>query len=129
MIAVVPGSGRWRLIGRTGRGADVLASGPLGEAGRDHRPAWHEAMEKLRDADGSLLITSPDDRHYRWVLLDEESRPIANCPAVHRNAAQCREAFSTARRAADAALADHYHPMADAGFDGHDHPMADATTG
>jgi hypothetical protein len=129
MIAVVPGSGRWRLIGRTGRGADVLASGRTTGMSPGDGPHWQEAMERLRDADGDLLITSPDDRHYRWVLLDEQGMPIANCPPVHRDPAQCRDAFYTARRAADAALADHYHPMADIELGGHDHPMADATTG
>jgi hypothetical protein len=122
MIAVVPGSGRWRLIGRTGRGADVLASGNLEESGPN-------PIERLRDADGDLLVTSPDDRHYRWVLLDEQGNPIAQCPPVYRTAIQCRDAFYTARRAADAALADHYHPMADTELGGQDHPMADSTTG
>jgi len=130
MIAVVPGSERWRLIGRTGRGADLLASGRQTEDATGDGPRWQDAMERLRDADGDLVVTSPDDRHYRWVLLDRDGRPIAACPPVHRDSVQCRDAFATARRAADAALADHHHPLADiAELDGHDHPMADATTG
>jgi hypothetical protein len=130
MIAVVPGSGSWRLVGRTGRGADVLASGRLTETAADDGPEWRDALERLRDADGDLLVTSPDDRHFRWVLLDEEGLPIATCPAIFRDRAQCRDGFDTARRAADAALADHYHPMADTEeLAGHDHPMADAATG
>jgi hypothetical protein len=129
MIAVVPGSGRWRLVGRTGRGADVLASGGVVESVAEERPHWRPALERLRDADGDLLVTSPDDRHYRWVLLDEDGRPIADCPPVHRDPAQCRDAFDTARRAADAALADHHHPLPDTDYTGQDHPMADATTG
>jgi len=129
MIAVVPGDERWRLVGRTGRGADVLASGRMAETPRHDGPRWQEALVRLRDAAGDLLVTSPDDRHYRWVLLDEEGRPIAACPAVHRDPVQCRDAFDTARRAADAALADHYHPAAGTDFSAQDHPMADATTG
>ncbi|MEV6849499.1 hypothetical protein [Actinoplanes sp. NPDC051411] len=130
MIAVVPGGERWRLIGRTGRGADLLASGPKTDNPASDRPQWQDAMERLRDADGDLLVTSSDDRHYRWVLLDENGRPIADCPPVHRDPVQCRDAFDTARRAADVALADHHHPMADIEeLGGHDHPMADATTG
>src|SRR5512142_3488716 len=100
MIAVVPGSGRWRLVGRTGRGADVLASGRVAGAEPDGGAQWRGALERLRDAAGDLLVTSPDDRHYRWVLLDEDGRPVAGCPAVHRDPAQCRDAFDTARRAA-----------------------------
>jgi hypothetical protein len=129
MIAVVPGSARWKLIGRTGRGADVLASGRLAETPPTDGPGWHDAMERLRDADGDLVVNSPDDRHYRWALVDEAGRPIADCPAVHRDSAQCRNAFDTARRAADAALADHYHPMADIHLGSHDHPMADIHLG
>jgi len=129
MIAVVPGSGRWRLVGRTGRGADVLASGLVAESAPGDGPQWRPALERLRDGDGDLLVTSTDDRHYRWALLDEDGRPVAACPPVHRDPTQCRDAFSTARRAADAALADHYHPMAGTDYGSHDHPMADATTG
>jgi hypothetical protein len=129
MIAVVPGSGRWRLVGRTGRGADVLASGRLTEQPPGDGPRWQRALERLRDADGDLLVTSPDDRHYRWVLLDDQGVPIATCAAVHRDAAQCRDAFATARRAADAALADHHRALAGPDLSGQDHPMADATTG
>jgi hypothetical protein len=129
MIAVVPGSGSWRLVGRTGRGADVLASGQVAEPAQEDRPEWHGPIERLRDAAGDLLVTSPDDRHYRWVLLDEQGHPIAQCPPVYRTQAQCRDAFDTARRAADAALADHHHPMTDTDLGGQDHPMADSTTG
>jgi hypothetical protein len=128
MIAVVPGSDSWRLVGRTGRGADVLATGRL--TGHADGPEWQDALERLRDADGELTVTSPDDRHYRWVLLDRDGRPIATCPAVHRDTDQCRHAFYTARRAADTALADHHRPLADIEeLGGHDHPMADAATG
>ena len=129
MIAVVPGSGRWRLIGRTGRGADVLAAGRLDETPAGNRPEWYAALERLRDADGDVLITSPDDRHFRWLLLDGDGRAIAHGPAVHRTRAQCRDAFATARRAADTALADHHHPIAETELTGHDQAMADATTG
>jgi hypothetical protein len=125
MIAVLPGS--WRLIGRTGRGADVLASGRLTDTPPEDGPQWRDAMGRLRDADGDLLVTSPDDRYYRWVLLDEDGVPIATCPAVYRDQAQCRDGFYTARRAADAALADHYHPMADTELG--EHSLADASTG
>lgn len=130
MIAVVPGSERWRLVGRTGRGADVLASGRQTGGPDDDGPQWQDALERLRDGDGDLQVTAPDDRHYRWVLVDEDGTAIAACPPVHRDPAQCRGAYDTARRAADAALADHYHPMADIQeLNDHDHRMADATTG
>jgi hypothetical protein len=129
MIAVVPDGARWRLVGRTGRGADVLASGRVAGSSRGARPEWRDAVQRLRDADGDLLVTSPDGRHYRWVLLDENGRPIANCPPVHRDPVQCRDAFATARRAADAALADHHHPRGGSDLAGQDHPMADAATG
>jgi hypothetical protein len=125
MIAVLESSRQWRLIGRTGRGADVLATGRLTETTPDRQ----DALARLRDADGELLVTAPDDRHFRWVLLDEEGNVIAQSPPVHRDATQCRDAFHTARRAADVALADHYHPMADTELGGQDHPFADSTTG
>lgn len=129
MIAVVPGRGRWRLVGRTGRGADLLAAGPLDERADQNGPPWQHALECLRDARGELQITAPDGRHYRWVLRDADGALIAWSPAVHRDAGQCRDAFGTARRAADAALADHYHPSVEADLSGQDHPLADATTG
>jgi hypothetical protein len=128
MIAVVPGSGRWRLVGRTGRGADVLATGRLGETPAGDGPGWQTALERLRDAEGELLVTSPDDRHYRWLLRDSDGVPIAGCPPVFRDAIQCRDAFDTARRAADAALADHYHATGGSDLSRQD-SMADATTG
>jgi uncharacterized protein YegP (UPF0339 family) len=109
MIAVVPDSGRWRLVGRTGRGADVLATGPLTPA-EDERAAWHDGLERLRDADGELVVGTPDDRHYRWVLRAADGTTIAASPPVYRDAVRCREAFAVARDAAGTALAGRHRP-------------------
>jgi uncharacterized protein YegP (UPF0339 family) len=104
MIAVLPGRAgtttRWRLIGRTASGADVLAHVRTG----GDRPAWRAAMRRLRDGDGELRIVSGKDGHFRWRFARGDGVLIAESPAVYRDAQRCRDGFATARRAARTAL-------------------------
>lgn len=102
VIAVVPGPStdarRWRLVSRTGSGADVLAQA----AARDGS-GWR-AIRRLRDGDGVLDVVATDDGHFRWTLTSQEGGVIAQSPPVYRDPAACRTAFDDARRAARVVL-------------------------
>ena len=111
MITVLPrrdGSGaEWRLISRTDRGADVLATAAVqGGDGTQGRVglSWHDAVRRLRDGDGDVDLIATADGHFQWVLKDPGSCIIAQSPAVYRDADECRAAFAAARRAARAVL-------------------------
>lgn len=106
MIAIRPGRdgapAHWRLICRTDRGADVVATAPLGCAAP--APGWRRAVERLRDGDGTLLVTPESDGHYRWALAGPDGEVIAQSPPAYRDGDSCREAFGFARRAARAVV-------------------------
>jgi hypothetical protein len=106
MIAVLPGHdgrpARWRLTSRTGTGSDVLATAPL--AGDGRASGWQQAVERLRDGDGTLRVSATSDGHYGWALTDTAGAIIAQSPPAHRDADSCRRAFALARRAARAVV-------------------------
>ena len=89
-----------RLVSRTRLGADVLArvatgTGPAG---------WRQAVERLRDGDGTLSVMPTTDGHYKWVLTGQGGSTIAESPPVYRDAGVCRRAFADAQRGARTAL-------------------------
>ncbi|WP_433362929.1 DUF1508 domain-containing protein [Actinoplanes sp. CA-142083] len=100
MIAVLNGTGEHpegRLIGRTTASADLLARIASDEDTHD----WQPALRHLRDGDGELVVTTTDDRHYRWRLVAPDGAVLAESPPIYRDEQACRDAFATARRAAD----------------------------
>jgi hypothetical protein len=104
MIKIVPGpdGAHWSLICDTSVCADVLAhagSGATEDGGAD----WQEAVERLRDAAGTLTVRASADGHFLWALVDDEVT-IAESPPVYRDAESCRRSFAAARRAARAAI-------------------------
>lgn len=104
MIALVPshrraGSG-WRLVSRTGSGADVLASTTAGAGNESNR----QALARLRDGDGTVGFVAAPDGYLKWQLTGRDGGVIAESPAVFRDAARCRAAFTDAQRAARVAL-------------------------
>lgn len=106
MSTVVAGRDRapgWRLVSRTRVGADVLARATTGT----EPAAWHRAVERLRDGDGTLSVVCVADGHYKWVFADECGTLIAESPPIHRDADVCRRAFTDAQRAARSALGSH----------------------
>jgi hypothetical protein len=106
MIKVVPDRGEargWRLVNRTGLGADVLARAAVG----GEPLTWQQAVERLRDGDGVLSVVRTADGHFKWVLAGPAGALIAESPAVYRDAGVCGRAFADARRAAGTALGSH----------------------
>jgi hypothetical protein len=93
----------WRLVSRTRLGADVLARATTGT----ERAAWQQAVERLRDGDGTLSVVRIADGHYKWVLAGQCGTPIAESPPVYRDAGVCRRAYTDAQRAARTALGSH----------------------
>jgi hypothetical protein len=103
VIKVVAGRDKapgWRLVSRTGLGADVLARATAGAA----PAAWQRAVERLRDGDGTLSVVRTADGHYKWVLAGQSGTVIAESPPVYRDADASRRAFADAQRAARTAL-------------------------
>jgi hypothetical protein len=93
----------WRLVSRTRLGADVLA-----RATTSAKPAvWQQAVERLRDGDGTLSVVRIADGHYKWILAGPCGTLIAESPPVYRDAVGCRRAFADAQRAARTALGSH----------------------
>ena len=107
MIAIRPAHdgvpAQWRLISRTGIGADVLAMAPIGRPGPTTE-AWQQAVERLRDGHGNVQVLQAVDGHYQWILTGTAGDIIARSPAVYRDADSCRHGFTKARRAARATL-------------------------
>lgn len=106
MIKLVAGRDQasgWRLVSRTRVGADVLARATTGP----EPVAWQQAVERLRDGDGTLSVVHTADGHYKWLLTGPRGALIAESPPVYRDAAVCRRAFADAQRAAGTALAGH----------------------
>jgi hypothetical protein len=89
----------WRLVSRTGVGADVLARVTTGGD-----PAGWRGVQQLRDGDGTLSVVPTTDGHYKWVLTGQCGTMIAESPPVYRDAGVCRRAFADAQRAARTAL-------------------------
>jgi hypothetical protein len=109
MTAVVTGAGParhgWRLVSRTGQGADVLA-----RAAAASRLPSAEALERLRDGDGTLSVVRGPGAHFRWILTGAGG-VIAESPPIYRDTDSCREAFLDARHAARSALGGaRHHP-------------------
>jgi hypothetical protein len=94
----------WRLVSRTRLGADVLARATTTNA---EPAAWQQAVERLRDGDGTLSVGRTADGHYKWILSGPCGTPIAESPPVYRDAGECRRAFADAQRAARTALGSH----------------------
>jgi hypothetical protein len=109
MITVMTGRDRtpqgWRLVNRTGLGADVLAHAAAAPA-----LSRREALERLRDGDGALSVVRVPDGHFKWTLTGSDGRVVAESPAAYRAAETCREAFTDAQRAAWAALSGFRRP-------------------
>ncbi|MEV4703159.1 hypothetical protein [Actinoplanes sp. NPDC049316] len=105
------GTGRWRLVNRTPSGADVLAR----EAGARDRLPWRQAVEWLRRGGGEVEIIGTPAEHFRWVLHAADGTVVAESPAVHRDPAVCRVAYSNAERAARTVFGGLREPTAGAG--------------
>ena len=93
----VPG---WRLVSRTRVGSDVLARATTGT----DPAACRQALEQLRDGDGTLSVVHTTDGHYKWILTGQCDTIVAESPPVYRDATVCRRAFADAQRAARTAL-------------------------
>jgi hypothetical protein len=89
-----------RLVNRTRLGADVLARLTTGT----DPAASRQAVEQLRDGDGTLSVVPTTDGHYKWVLTGQGGSTIAKSPPVYRDAGVCRRAFADAQRAARTTL-------------------------
>jgi hypothetical protein len=118
-------AGNRSRAGTTGRRGDAGISGgraeagSRGQAGSGAAPGaaygWQEAVARLRDGAGDLRITVTGDGHFQWILAGPDGTPIAESPAVYRDALACREGFATAQRAARAALGGTHFPAAGVG--------------
>jgi len=84
---------RWRMVQRTPTGADVLARGARSYP--DER-SCQDAVGALGDVGGgSMLAVQQPDGHWRWVVMGPDGRPLAESPAVFRDAATCGRALGT----------------------------------
>jgi len=86
----------WRLVSRTVCAADLIARS--GEARTDRAEALHE-LALLGDGPVPRLVGSRDG-HWQWLVPAPDGTVAALSPAVYRDPAACREAFTDARRAA-----------------------------
>jgi hypothetical protein len=103
VIKVVAGRGEapgWRLVSRTGLGADILAPAVTGT----EPAAWQRGVERLRDGDGTLSVVRTLDGHFKWVLVGLTGALIAESPPIYRDSGDCRRAFADAQHAARAAI-------------------------
>jgi hypothetical protein len=93
------GSGRfrWRLERRDQRGADLVARGA--RAYGDRRTCHRVAMALADAADDAVTVVCQSDGHWSWTLAGDDGEPVADSPAVFRDAVTCHQAFSDARRA------------------------------
>ncbi|PRY20145.1 hypothetical protein [Pseudosporangium ferrugineum] len=105
------GSGRWRLVSRTRAGADVLAH----EAGTPDLLPWRQAVEWLRRGGGEVEVVGTPVEHFHWVLHAADGTVVAESPAVHRDPAVCRIAFTNAERAARTVFGGLREPQASGG--------------
>jgi len=105
MIKIMPGRDgtRWSLICDTSVSADVLAHAGSGTCG-GRGEHWQEAVERLRDAAGTLTVRATADGHFQWALAGDDEVTIAESPPVYRDAESCRRSFAAARRAARTAI-------------------------
>ena len=89
------GAYRWRLVRRTAQGADLVARGARGY--RDERACYHAAA-LLAEADGAAgLVVQGSDGHWRWQVTGPDGAPLAESPAVFRDAASCGRALAELR--------------------------------
>ncbi|MCU7730276.1 hypothetical protein ODJ79_41720 [Actinoplanes sp. KI2] len=105
MIAVRPGRdgmpAHWQLVHRSAAGLEVLATAPIA---RTPGLGWQQAVQRLRDSDGTLRVTPAMDGCFRWSLTDSAGEVIAQSPPVNGDSGSCRHAFLVARRAARTVL-------------------------
>jgi hypothetical protein len=87
---------RWRLVRRTGHGADVLARGIRDYP--DERGCYHATGMLPAAAGESMLVVQQPDGHWRWVVNGPDGGPLAESPAVFRDAAACGQALADVRR-------------------------------
>jgi hypothetical protein len=107
-----PGGG-WQMVARTPMGADVVArahrrpepSGGAAAAGS----SWRNALERLRDGDGRLVVEPAGDGHLMWTFTEPDGTVLAESPPVYRDADSCRRGFLAAQQAARVALGDSRH--------------------
>jgi hypothetical protein len=90
---------RWRLVRRTGSGADLLARSVPEYP--DERACYQAAGQLAEAAPDSMLVVQQPDGHWRWVVRDPDGQPLAESPAVFRDATSCGHALAeTCREAA-----------------------------
>ncbi len=88
---------RWRLVRRTPSGADVLARGVCDYP--DEASCRHAvAMLAEVPGDAALVVQQPNG-HWRWRVAGPDGGPLAESPAVYRDAARCGRALAEVRRA------------------------------
>jgi hypothetical protein len=87
---------RWRLVRRTPQGADVLARGV--RAYPDEHACRYAAAALGRAGAEAMLTVQEADGHWRWVVVGPDGEPLAESPAVLRNAAACERALAELRR-------------------------------
>ncbi len=89
---------RWRLIRRHPHGADLVARGVDSYPDRE---SCYRAVGLLADPDGD---TTPAlhlrGGGWRWVVRGPDGAPLAESPAVYRDAATCAHALAEVREAA-----------------------------
>jgi uncharacterized protein YegP (UPF0339 family) len=86
---------RWRLVRRTPHGADVLAHGV--ESYPDPQSCYR-AVSRLASAPSEAIQWVAG--RWRWVLGRPDGTPLAESPAVYRDALACGHALAEVREAA-----------------------------
>ncbi len=87
---------RWRLVRRTPFGADVLA-----RSARCHpdERSCHAAVDRLAEAPAdTMLVVQQPNGQWRWVVAAPDGYPLAESPAMFRDAAECNRALADLRR-------------------------------
>jgi hypothetical protein len=87
---------RWRLVRRTEFGGDVLARGMRAY---ETEVDCHHAVSLLADASAeTMLVVQRPDGHWGWQAYDPDGEPLAESPAVFRDACACGRALAELRR-------------------------------
>src|SRR5204862_1970268 len=79
------GQYRWRLVRRTPQGADVVARSV--RAYPDEHACRSAAAALGRASAEAMLSVQEADGHWRWVVMGPDGEPLAESPAVLRDAA------------------------------------------